>query len=78
LTATTIEILDSRRFNISATAACSAQNPIPHSKSTHTPEYVFPKPEMMTDATLAAEHSSLGAIGRASLVASEMMSANLI
>src|SRR5262245_21038332 len=33
---------------------------------------------MMADATVAAEHSSLGAIGRASLRASEIMSANLM
>src|SRR5215510_3096736 len=33
---------------------------------------------MITDATLAAEHSSLVTMGRASLLASEIMSANLM
>ena len=37
VTATTSAISDSRAFNISATAACSAQNPMLHAVSMQTP-----------------------------------------
>ena len=61
LTATTQAIRDFPCFNISAAAACSAQNPIPHGKSIQSPVNTWPSGVSIADPTLPTEQDSLGA-----------------
>ena len=76
-TATIMSISASRNFNISATAACSAQKPIPHSVSTQMPVYTLPDRDNNAAATLPAVHDGLARNSPASSVAIRTRSASV-